>query len=78
MQLHRLWNHSLDVAQAAEMLAGQSQGKIDPDEAFLAGLVHDIGRLAFAIIPAQFLQRFNRLTDGAARRWKSSWGRALP
>jgi len=64
MQLHQLWNHSLDVALAAEMLARQSTAGIDPAEAFLAGLVHDIGRLAFAIMPTQFMERFNRLTDG--------------
>ncbi len=64
MQLHRLWNHSLDVAQAAETLAGESSVGIDPAEAFLAGLVHDIGRLAFSIMPVAFLERFNRLTDG--------------
>jgi len=64
MQLHQLWNHSLDVAQAAEMLAGESSVGIDVAEAFLAGLVHDIGRLAFSIMPVPFLERFNRLTDG--------------
>jgi putative nucleotidyltransferase with HDIG domain len=64
MRLHQLWNHSLDVAQAAEQLARRSESKTDPSEAFLAGLVHDIGRLAFAIMPAAFLERFYRLTDG--------------
>lgn len=64
MQLHQLWNHSLDVAQSAEMLAGESSLGLDPAEAFLAGLVHDIGRLAFSIMPVAFLERFNRLTDG--------------
>ncbi len=64
MRLHQLWNHSLDVAQAAEQLSQCSELKIDPSEAFLAGLVHDIGRLAFSIMPARFLERFYRLTDG--------------
>src|SRR4029077_6370935 len=64
MRLHQLWNHSLDVAQAAEELARRSELKIDPSEAFLAGLVHDIGRLAFSIMPSAFLERFYRLTDG--------------
>ena len=63
MRLHRLWNHSLDVAQAVEQLA-QKTSKADPAEAFLAGLVHDIGRLAFSIMPPRFLERFYRLTDG--------------
>jgi putative nucleotidyltransferase with HDIG domain len=64
MRLHQLWNHSLDVAQAAEELTRHSATKMDPSEAFLAGLVHDIGRLAFSIMPARYLERFYRLTDG--------------
>jgi putative nucleotidyltransferase with HDIG domain len=63
MRMHQLWNHSLDVAQTAERLAMRSQMQLDPSEAFLAGLVHDVGRLAFSIMPAAFLERFYRLTD---------------
>jgi putative nucleotidyltransferase with HDIG domain len=63
MRLHQLWNHSLDVAQTAERLAMRSRMHLDPSEAFLAGLVHDVGRLAFSIMPATFLERFYRLTD---------------
>jgi putative nucleotidyltransferase with HDIG domain len=63
-QAHRLWNHSLDVAQTAELVAMHASAKIDPSQAFLAGLIHDIGRLAFAIMPAAFQERFQRLTDG--------------
>jgi putative nucleotidyltransferase with HDIG domain len=61
---HQLWNHSLDVAQTAELVALHASVKIDPSQAFLAGLIHDIGRLAFAIMPAAFQERFQRLTDG--------------
>ncbi|MEO7651375.1 MAG: HDOD domain-containing protein, partial [Bryobacteraceae bacterium] len=39
-----LWEHSLLVAQLTEHLAVVS-GCIDPSEAFLAGLVHDAGRV---------------------------------
>ncbi len=63
-QAHQLWNHSLDVAQTAELVAMHSSVKIDPSHAFLAGLIHDIGRLAFAIMPVAFQERFQRLTDG--------------
>ena len=63
MRLHQLWNHSLDVAQTAERLAMHSRLHLDPSEAFLAGLVHDVGRLAFSIMPTTFLERFYRLTD---------------
>jgi putative nucleotidyltransferase with HDIG domain len=54
----------LDVAQTAEMLAMHASLKLDPSQAFLAGLIHDIGRLAFAIMPLAFQERFQRLTDG--------------
>jgi putative nucleotidyltransferase with HDIG domain len=63
-QTHQLWNHSLDVAQTAELVAMHASVKIDPSQAFLAGLIHDIGRLAFAIMPLAFQERFQRLTDG--------------
>lgn len=63
-QSHQVWNHSLDVAQAAQLIALHCSIKVDPSQAFLAGLIHDIGRLAFSIMPAAFLERFHRLTDG--------------
>jgi putative nucleotidyltransferase with HDIG domain len=63
-QAHQLWNHSLDVAQTAELVAMHASVKIDPSQAFLAGLIHDIGRLAFAMMPTAFQERFHRLTDG--------------
>jgi putative nucleotidyltransferase with HDIG domain len=61
---HHIWNHSLDVAQTAQMLALRCSVKVDASQAFLAGLIHDIGRLAFSLMPAAFLERFHRLTDG--------------
>ncbi|MGP0074705.1 MAG: HDOD domain-containing protein [Bryobacteraceae bacterium] len=64
-QAHRIWNHSLDVAQTAEQIALHAAVKIDPAHAFLAGLIHDIGRLAFAIMPIAFQERFQRLTDSS-------------
>lgn len=38
----RAWEHSLEVAAIARVLARRI-GRINPDEAMLAGLVHDIG-----------------------------------
>lgn len=40
------WQHSLGVAVAARLLAQEHHG-LDVDEAFLAGLLHDIGKLVF-------------------------------
>lgn len=62
MRLHQLWNHSLDVAELAERLAMRSSLPVDPSAAFLAGLVHDVGRLSYSMMPAAFLERFYRLT----------------
>ncbi len=62
-QSHRIWNHSLDVAQIAELVAMHAAVKIEPAQAFLAGLIHDLGRLAFAMMPVAFQERFQRLTD---------------
>jgi len=40
-----LWPHSVEVADLAEQLASRAGG-IDPGEAYLAGLLHDVGRIA--------------------------------
>ena len=43
-RLRDIWEHSVQVAAIAHALAGQF-AKIQPDQAMLAGLVHDIGTL---------------------------------
>ena len=40
-----LWRHSLAVGWASRLLAERLGMPIDPEEAFLAGLMHDIGKL---------------------------------
>ncbi len=60
--LRPLWNHSLEVARLAEACARlANQG--DPEEAFLAGLMHDIGRLAMLKTPPEMQSRIKALTD---------------
>ncbi len=44
----RLWNHALAVALAAEEIA-RATGTLDPHMAFLPGLFHDVGRIAFLL-----------------------------
>jgi HD-like signal output (HDOD) protein len=39
---HSLWEHSIKTACAAKVIA-KNHTKFNPDEAFLAGLVHDLG-----------------------------------
>jgi putative nucleotidyltransferase with HDIG domain len=60
--LRRQWNHSLEAAQTAERLA-EISGEADPGEAFLCGLLHDIGRLAMALLPLEFQERYARLFE---------------
>lgn len=56
---HALWNHSLDVAQVALQLA--SRAGLDRDGAFLAGLVHDLGKLVCLELPPEAVGRYERL-----------------
>jgi putative nucleotidyltransferase with HDIG domain len=44
-RLREVWQHSLQVADLAEQLACRI-GTIDPAEAYLAGLLHDVGQVA--------------------------------
>ena len=39
-----LWDHALAVATAAKWIS-REMGKVDPEETFLNGLMHDIGRV---------------------------------
>jgi putative nucleotidyltransferase with HDIG domain len=39
------WRHSLAVAHAADFLGDRAAPEVNPDVVFLAGLLHDIGRL---------------------------------
>jgi len=43
-RLMRVWNHSVHVAAISHVLANRFS-KLKPDEAMLAGLIHDIGKL---------------------------------
>jgi len=50
---HALWNHSLRTAAAARIVA-RTQTRINPDEALLAGLVHDLGAFYMLYRAAQY------------------------
>ena len=65
--LHKLWNHSIEVAATSERLARISR-KADPEQAFLAGLVHDVGRLALLRLPLAATERYIRLMDQGCPR----------
>jgi putative nucleotidyltransferase with HDIG domain len=57
-----LWNHSLDVAESAASLATRC-GLVDREEAFLAGLMHDVGKLVILNLPMAALESRARLTQ---------------
>ncbi len=53
------WSHAIATASAAQVLALHT-GYEDPEEAFIAGLLHDIGHLILATaMPGQFAQAMN-------------------
>lgn len=47
-RLEELWAHAITVAVCAKAMAGRMRA-CDPDEAFTAGLLHDVGRLVIAV-----------------------------
>lgn len=59
-RLRRIWKHAVEAAQVAEQIAAIS-GKVDPCEAFLAGLLHDVGKLAIALMPKDLNASLDRL-----------------
>ena len=59
-RIEYLWPHSLEVADLAEQLACQAGG-IDPSEAYLLGLLHDIGRIALSTASISNMVRLRRL-----------------
>ena len=65
--LRPVWNHSVDVAQIAEKMA-EASGQCDPREAFLAGLVHDSGRLLLRLFPSHLKRRFWRALENGCER----------
>jgi signal transduction histidine kinase len=62
------WRHSLAVGVAAEMIASAhigagGQWDLPPTEAFVAGLLHDIGKLALDYVLPKSFARVIELTD---------------
>lgn len=51
-----LWKHCLAVACAAELIA-ENCGGVLPEDAFTAGLLHDIGKIAlYSVAPEEYLE----------------------
>lgn len=57
------WRHSLSSAVLARLIAAR-MGYPSPEEAYLAGLLHDIGRLALlSLAPREYAVNFNAADD---------------
>jgi signal transduction histidine kinase/HD-like signal output (HDOD) protein len=64
------WRHSLAVASAAELVAERHvESGVKPEEAFVAGLLHDMGKLALEVI---LPKAYGRVLGLAERRQTSS------
>jgi putative nucleotidyltransferase with HDIG domain len=62
-----LWVHALESADASAALAQRAR-KIEPMEAALAGLMHDVGMLAFSMIGADAEAACSRLMERGCQR----------
>jgi putative nucleotidyltransferase with HDIG domain len=61
--LQEVWRHSLQVADLAEQLSSRARTS-DPAESYLAGLLHDVGRLALLSLPLYDSARLHGLIKG--------------
>lgn len=59
------WKHSLAVACGAKMLIRHIDTKVDPDEAFVCGLLHDIGKVALDCCLPKSFARVVQLTESS-------------
>ena len=73
-----LWEHSLKTAAAARILA-RTHTRISPDEALLAGLVHDLGAFYMLYRAAQYSELRSRpdTMKHVIVQWHESIGTAL-
>ncbi|MBN1547207.1 MAG: HDOD domain-containing protein [Syntrophaceae bacterium] len=54
-EIYKFWEHSIGCGVISKIL-GQKLGIEDPEEAFIAGLLHDVGKLVIArIFPEDFI-----------------------
>ena len=72
-ELLGLWHHSKLVAQSAERIAAEG-GVVDPDKAYVAGLLHDVLALADKLgSTANLAALFKDKEQIEARRLAQAW-----
>lgn len=60
--LRGIWLHNIAVACTAEIIAEQTRLNVDRSEAFLCGLLHDIGKIALdTCLPKSYARVFDRV-----------------
>jgi putative nucleotidyltransferase with HDIG domain len=70
--LERLWRHSLDTAVAARTVALYEKLSLArAEEAFLAGMLHDVGKVVFATQPAATTEDLAAPVEDAAAQMES-------
>ncbi|NNJ96017.1 MAG: HDOD domain-containing protein [Gammaproteobacteria bacterium] len=76
--LEDLWHHSMNVGALSYVIA-KKLTKINPDEAMLAGLLHDIGKYYILTRSEQYPVLFSepRMLDDIMKKWHSSIGRKI-
>jgi HD-like signal output (HDOD) protein len=76
-RLSELWNDSIAVASIAQVVARRT--KITPDEAFLAGLLHGIGRLYILVRAVGKSQEFGLDSEflDLIAGWQASIGKSV-
>jgi putative nucleotidyltransferase with HDIG domain len=76
--LEDLWQHSMNVGALSYVIA-KKLTKINPDEAMLAGLLHDIGKYYILTRSEQYPVLFSepRMLDDIMRKWHCSIGRKI-
>ncbi len=70
-----LWNHSLAAAVAAEEIA-RITGLVKPGMAFLPGLFHDVGKIAFQVADVASFTTLQELVDageGSSLTFEREW-----
>lgn len=71
-RLDLYWLHSVTTALIAEGIAGYVKGGIDTNEVFVAGLLHDIGKLVLAkLMPDAVTAAALKAADSKTPYWKN-------
>jgi putative nucleotidyltransferase with HDIG domain len=76
LDVRSLWDHSIAVAVAAREVAEASL-RVPPDQAFAAGLLHDIGILVMAVLEPSSLRRIVTRAEREAVAFRTAELRTL-